>query len=137
MAYSVNLITLPSEADQLITMGTRDKRTLVNRKEALQLRSESSVENSQERNAELAAARAALASAISQIAILPDGEEKENQITKKMELDVKIRKLSKSDSKAGTVAILETEYDADLLDRQITGMDAFITAVADRKALLP
>jgi hypothetical protein len=133
----MNLITLPSEADQLIAMATRDKRSLVNRKDALLIRSESSALNTQERVSELAAAKAALASAVAQIATLADGDEKENQITKKMELDVKIRKLTKNDSKAGATLVLEAEYDADLLEKQIAGIDSFVTAVSARKAQLP
>lgn len=137
MAYSISLITLPSEADQLIAMVTRDKRSLANRKEALLIRSQTSVLSSQERATELALAKASLAAVIDKIATMADGPEKEDQITKKMELEVRVRKLSKSDGKAGAISILETEYDADLLDRQISAMDAFVTAVTDRKAQLP
>jgi hypothetical protein len=53
-----------------------------------------------------------------------------------MELEVKIRKLNGSGGKTGTVALIEQEYDADLLDRQIAGIDAFIAAVEERKAKL-
>ena len=133
MSYSLNLIALPSEADSLIQTAQREKRTLENRKETLLIRSENSVENSAELSAELAAAQASLEAANTLLPTLPEGEIKEAQITKKMELELKIRRLLKSGGKVGTIAIIEQEYDAELLDRQVSGIDAFIAAVTARK----
>lgn len=136
MSYSLNLIALASDADILIQTAQRDKRNLQHRRETLMLRSENSAEDSAAHAAELSAATASLAAANATIASLPEGEKKEEEITKKMELELKIRKLSKSGNKLGTVATIEREYDADQLTRQIDGIDAFISAVTARKAEL-
>jgi hypothetical protein len=136
MNFSLNLITLASEADALLHMAARDKRNLLHRKETLDIRSENSAESVSGRAADLATAKAELASTIALLATLPDGPIKEDQEIKKMELELKIKKLSKSGNKADPVTFLATEYDADLHNRQIAGIDAFSAAVTERKAAL-
>jgi hypothetical protein len=136
MSYSLNLITLPSEADTLIRMAQRDKRNLQHRLESFDIRNENSAEDAAELAAELAAARASLDASIAMLATLPDGERKEDEETKKMELELRIRKLTKSGNKKGAVAILEREYDAELIERELAGIDDFIAAVTARKEAL-
>ena len=136
MEYSLELIALPEEADNLIKTAKRDKRIFEHRKESLELRTENSEENAAEQQFELAATQSQLTAAIATIASLPDGPKKEEEITKKMALEVKIRKINESGSNTGTVALIEQEYDSDLLERQIAGIDEFITLVTARKAAL-
>jgi hypothetical protein len=136
MAFSLNLITLASEADILIKMAQRDKRNIQHRANSFDMRAENTAENAEELTAELATAKAELASTNALIATLPDGTKKETEITKRMELEVRIRKLTLNGNKKNAVAAIEQEYDADLLDRQVAGIDAFITAVTERKAAL-
>ncbi len=136
MAFSLESITLPGEADSLINLALRDKRIFEHRKESLDLRTENSAENAAQHAADLAEAQAQLAALNALIAGLPEGTRKEEEITKKMALEVKVRKINESGSKTGTVALIEQEYDADLLDRQIAGINDFVTAVTARKAAL-
>ena len=133
MAFSLNLLTLTSEADTLLNTVLRDKRTLEVRKQNMALRTENSVENSVELTADLKASKLSLDSVNAIIASLPEGERKEEEITKKMDLELKIRKLTLSGSKRNSVSVLENEYDLDLLDRQLSGIDAFIAAINARK----
>jgi hypothetical protein len=130
MPFSVNLITLASEADALIALANRDKRGLEVRKQNLAYRTE----NVAERIDELKETQAQLDSTIAAINALPDGERKEDEITKKLELELKIRRLSRSG--ISTVAKLENQYDIELIDRQIAGIDAFIDELTARKAQL-
>lgn len=136
MSFSVNLISLPSEAEALIKMAQRDKRTLEHRLDALDIRSENSVESLAEHGAELIAVTAALSAADALIATLPEGELKENQITKKMELELRLRKLNKSGNKDSVMGTLEREYDSDQMEKQISGTDNFIAEVTARQAAL-
>jgi hypothetical protein len=136
MEYSLELIALPEEADNLIKTAKRDKRIFEHRKESLELRTVSSVENASQQQFDLAEAQAQLTAATATIASLPEGPKKEEEITKKMALEVRIRKINESGSKTGAVALIEQEYDSDLLERQIAGIDEFITAVTARKAAL-
>lgn len=136
MAFTLNLITVPQEADSLIKMANRDKRNLEHRKESFDLRNVNTAENAAENAGELSEANASLASVIALIATLPDGEKKEDEVTKKLDLELRIRRLTRSGSKTGAVATIEREYDADMIENQLDGIDAFITAVTARKAAL-
>jgi hypothetical protein len=136
MAFSLELIASPEEADNLIKTAQRDKRIFVHRKESLDLRNVNSAENAAQQQEDLSVTQAELTSATAVIAGLPDGPKKEEEITKKMALEVKLRRINESSSKTGTIALIEQEYDADLLDRQITGINAFIDVVTARKAAL-
>jgi hypothetical protein len=68
--------------------------------------------------------------------IKPDGEKKEVEITKKMELELRLRKLTFSGSKQNAVAVLEREYDIALMDAQLQKITAFIADVTVYKATL-
>ena len=136
MTFSLSMIELPEDADNLIKTAQRDKRIFEHRKESLELRTENSTENAAQQQFELVAAQAQLAAANATIASIPEGPKKEEEITKKMALEVRIRKINESGNKLGAVALIEQEYDTDLLERQIVGINDFITAVTARKAAL-
>lgn len=136
MDFSVNLLTLASEVDTLLATAQRDKRTLEVRLQSLALRTDNSAEDSAELSAELVAAQASLAASVAILDTLPEGERKEDELTKKMELEVKVRKLTRSGNKRSAVSRIENEYDIDQLERQIAGIDAFIAVLNARKAAL-
>ena len=134
MAFSLNLLTLKSEADSLLSTAQRDKRTLDVRKQSMALRTDNALENATEQTAELTETRFALNAANANIASLPDGERKEDEVTKKMELELKLRRLTRTGNKRSPISILENEFDLDILDKQIAGIDAFIAAITTRRA---
>jgi hypothetical protein len=136
MAYSLDFLTQKSEADALLNTAQRDKRTLEVREQSLSLRTANSAEDSVELQAELNEARLLLETTNSVIATLPEGDRKEDEITKKMDLELKIRKLTRSGSRLSPVSKIENEYELDQLDRQLAGIDAFITEVTARKEVL-
>lgn len=135
--FSINMITGVELADRLIKQAQRMKRALAHRLESFDMRIENTVENTAEYDAELAETNARLATANALIPTLPEGSElKEEQITEKMELELKLRKLTRSGNKLGSEAILVRELEMDLLNRQIAGLDAFLGAITARKAEL-
>ncbi len=136
MPYSFNLITQPAEADSLIKTAERDQRTLLARKQSLEVRTENSAEDIVETSAEIAEINAELNNANALIAVLPDGEKKETEITKKLELELRLRKLNQSGSKQNAVSVLEREYDIALMDAQLQKITTFITEVTAHKATL-
>jgi hypothetical protein len=75
MAFSLDLIELSAEADNLIKTANRDRRILVHRRESLTLRTINATENAAELAKDLSMAQAALATANATIAALPDGIE--------------------------------------------------------------
>ena len=136
MPFSTNQITLASEADTLLQMAQRDKRNLEYRREGISIRSENSAETAVEQAAELTEAQQDLEQTITALATLPPGEYRDTQEIKKMELELKIKKLTRTGSKGSAVSLLEMEYDSHLYDQRLAGIAGFMTAVNDRKAQL-
>ncbi len=134
MVYSFNLITLPNECDSLIRISERDKRNILARKELLSVRAENSAETVQDNSVELVTLNAELTAAITSIAGLPDGPKKEKQITKRVNLEARIRNLTFGD--LTPVNQVEREYDIAQMDAQVATIDAFITAVTAHRATL-
>lgn len=135
--FSTELITGVDLADRLLKAAQRMKRALAHRLESFDLRSENSAESNAEYEAELAEVSAKLASVNALIPTLPEGSDlREDQITLKMELDLKLRKLTRGGNKLGSEGILTRELEMDLLNRQIAGLDAFMGVVTTRKGQL-
>ncbi len=131
--YNLNLISIRDEAEQLLRMAQRDKRTINVRKETLALRNENASENEAERSADIAAAEAELDSLTNLISSLPEGPRKEAEITKKLSVELRLRRLTLGNSDDSPLTIVERSYDTDLADREVAGIDAFITEVEARK----
>jgi hypothetical protein len=136
MKASLQLVTLPEEADTLIRMAQRDRRIFSHSHESIDMQSENSEENALRTQQELAIAQADLAAATLVINTLPEGKKKEEEITRKMGLELKIRKLATTGSTSGFIPHIEKEYEAMLLEAKIVQIDAFISAVNARKAEL-
>ena len=67
---------------------------------------------------------------------LPDGDTKELEKIKNLELDARVRRLLRQGNKAGAVATLEQDYDVAQLTKQVEIAEAFIAEVKARKAAL-
>ena len=136
--FSISLITGAELADRLIKQAQRMRRALNHRLESFDMRTESSADNTAEYDAEVAETNARLATANALIPTLPEGTDlKEDQITEKMEMELKLRKLTKAGNKLSSEAIILRELDMDLLNRQIAGLDVFIGLVTTKKGELP
>ena len=136
--YSLILITGADLADRLIKQAQRMKRALAHRLESFDMRTENSADSSAEYDAELVETNARLATANALIPTLQAGTElRQDQVIEKAEMELRLLKLTKSGNKMGSEAILIRELEMDLLNRQITGLDLFITAVTGRKGELP
>jgi|GEM_PF-3593531 len=136
MVYSFHLITLPSQCDSLIAISERDKRTLEARRQSLTVRAENSALDVQDNAIDLISLNAQLSACLASLANLPEGPNKEKEITKKMDLELKIRRANEDDNRLSTVSQLLREYDVELLDAQIAKMEDFIAAVIAHKATL-
>ncbi|MEO7310727.1 MAG: hypothetical protein ABIX01_10025 [Chitinophagaceae bacterium] len=133
MLFSLDLIRSVNEADTLINMAQRDKRSLANRRETLLIRSRDGAEGTTELAATLSNYRAQLAASIAGLEGMPEGLAKEDALTHKMELEVKVRKLSRPGGSRSAENVLEQEYDAEQLDKQIAGADAFTDLIEAHK----
>jgi hypothetical protein len=131
--YNLQLISSKEEIDLLLRMAARDKRAANLRKESLALRNENATDNEVERNADVLSAQSEIASLEALIKSLPEGQRKEFEITKKMAVEVRLRRLTQGNSGESPATIVERSYDADLSEREVAGIDAFITSLETRK----
>jgi hypothetical protein len=134
--YNLELLKTTAEVEPLLRMAKRDKRRANVRKETLDLRNEDATDSGADRAADILAAEADLEAANRLIESLPDGLRKNQETTKKMAIEVRLRRLKEGDTDDAPSSIVERSYDVDLRDRELAGIDAFIAALEARKAEL-
>lgn len=136
MSYSTALLTTAADCDLLIGLANKVEGDLEFRKLSLQRQQTSYTENSVEVNSELDAVTAELTALTSIIASLPDGTNKEEQITKKKKAELKQYLLSQKKDEYGSVALLNKEYELGRIERELEETQTFITALEERKTAI-
>jgi hypothetical protein len=134
--YNLEMITRAADADQLLRMAQREKRSVFVRRENTSLRNEDASEDGAERQADILSAEAELKSLEAVIESLPDGPRKQLEITNRMAVEVRLRRLTQGGSSDDPISIVERAFDVDRFDRDIEGIEAFVAAVEARKAEL-
>lgn len=111
MDYTVNALTTAADCDLLLTIAAREKDDLSFRKMSLQRQQANYAENTVEIETVLQAATAELAVLDTIIAALPDGELKDDNITRQKKLQLKVFLLNEKKDSYGSVALLEKQFD--------------------------
>jgi hypothetical protein len=132
--FNVSLITGVELADILIKLAKRDQRILDARITNLSIRNENSTENSAEYEAEVSELTAGIATSNTIVASLPDGPLKEGEITKRLEFELRLRKLTLSDNSSNPETILTREYELSKALKLKEAAVEFEAAVVARKA---
>jgi hypothetical protein len=136
MPYSVSSITTAADCDLLINMTNKQKNDLAYRKLSLERQRANYAETSLELEAELQTVNAEAAALDAVIATLPDGDVKDDNVTRKKRLELKQFLLTEKKENYGGVALLDKEYDLARVNQELTETDAFIAALEARKAAL-
>lgn len=136
MSYSISALSTVSDCDQVLLSAQNTKSSLEVRKTNIVFRQNNFASNSSEVESDLTMVEAQLAATNTIIDALPEGDEKQEQITKKMGLEYRQRILQRRMISYGVVGQLERENDLALIELQIAEMNAFILAVEERKAQL-
>jgi hypothetical protein len=136
MGYSVNLIGTQADCDLLLSLAAKEKSNLEFQKLSTQRQRENYAETAAAVAAELQAVDAELAALGSIIATLPDGDVKDDNITRQKRLELRKRLLDDRKENYGSVALLEKELGIDRIDKELAAMQDFIVAVQERKAVL-
>jgi hypothetical protein len=136
MSFSVSMITTVADCDLLLSLATKEKSDLEFRKLSTERQRSSYAENAGEVEAELAAANAELTAVNTVLGTLPEGPTKDEHITKKMRLELKLRLLNERKENYGTVALLAKEFDQARLEKELLAAQEFTAAVQARKAAL-
>ena len=134
--FSLELITRAADAEQLLRMAQREKRSIFVRRENTSLRNENASEDGVERAADILTAQAELQSLNAVIDSLPEGKRKQDEITNRMAVELRLRRLTGGTNGDDPISIVERAFDVDRFDRDIAGIDAFVAAVEARKAEL-
>jgi hypothetical protein len=136
MSFSVNLISTAADCNLLLSLAAKEKSDLEFRKLSLERQRSSYAETAVEVETELQSVSAELAALVSIIASLPDGQVKDENITKQKKLELKQYLLTEKKDNYGAVALLEKEFGQARLEKELTATQDFITAMEARKAAL-
>jgi hypothetical protein len=136
MSYSVNLISTVADCDLLLSLAAKEKSDLDFRKLSQDRQRSSYAETAVEVEAELQVVNTELSAITTVIANLPDGQTKDDNITKRKKLELKQYLLTEKKDNYGAVALLEKELTLARIDKELTATQEFSTALEARKATL-
>jgi len=120
----------------MLTMANKQKNDLSFRRLSLERQQTSYAENAVELDAELQITNAEATALDTVIAALPDGETKDDNVTRRKRLELKQFLLNEKKVNFGGVALLDKQFDLARVNKEIEETDTFIAAVQARKAVL-
>jgi len=136
MDYSVNSLTTAAECDVMISLATKEKNNLTARKLTLEQKQADYAKNSVVVAVELQSVTAEFTAYQAIIPSLPEGQAKEDSITRMKKLEVKLRVLNGKKEDYGNIAVLDKQFDYARAAKELEEADAFLAAVTARKAQL-
>lgn len=136
MSYSLNKITTTEDCDLLLENGNNEKSELDFRILSLQRQKESYATNSFEVSTELQLVQNQLDGVNSVLAVLPDGNDKDEAIIKKAKYELQLLVLNRRQKSYGTIALLEKELDLERAESQMASIDDYLAQIANRKTEL-
>jgi len=134
--YSFINVTQVTDCDVLISWAEKEKAELIFKKILEERLTTKYSSTSIEIEAELQGVLAEITATETVIAILPEGESKEEATKKKVKLDYKKFLLETRKESYGVVALLEKELDLERINKELEEVDAFILAITNHKATL-
>ena len=134
--FTTSMITGVELADALIKIAKRDQAILDARITNLSVRNENSTENSAAYDAEVTELQTGIATSTTILASLPEGKYKEEEITKKLEMELRLRKLTMGEVSSDPKSVMEREYALAKLRKLKDAAVEFEAAVTARKAEL-
>lgn len=127
---SINLSGLSvAEAKELKDGFILEKRGLDARKETKDVRTETAADDSKDTAKEIAETQAEIDASEIIIGNLPDGDKKEDEVTKKMDLEVKLRKLKKAARGKSALDLAQAEIQVFFLEKRVLAINEVITQI--------
>ena len=136
MNYAVQNLTQVADCDALLAWAEREKADLSFKKLSEERLTSRYAETALELDAVLQGVVAELAATETIITVLPEGPTKDEALNKKTRLEYKKFLLETRRESYGTVALLEKQMDLGRVEQELAEVDAFMLAVADKKAAL-
>ncbi len=137
MAYSLARLTSQAEADALLRLAKEDKDTLTFRIIGYERQMKNALDRTADIEADLARNQADIAAADAAIAVLPDGNAKEEQRSKKRRLEGERAIINERKFDFGIVALIDKELELARAQKELAEVNDFIAQVEARKATLP
>ena len=134
MPYSVTTLSNAADCDFLLKLANKEKSDLEFRIISLNRQQFSYAESTVEIDSELQIVEAELSALETVIAALPDGEIKDDNITKKKKLELKQYLLLEKKGDRGSVALVEKEFQLARVGKELEEANSFITILTTRKA---
>ena len=133
MAYATEKLQSVAECDVLLNEVGFDIRQVELRLNSLDLRNDLLESTSSTRASEVAELQARIQVLDATLAVMPEGPEKEDTLTKKMEADLRLRRLTQANNASGPVAFVRREGDLGVLNVTLTALTNFKAALEARR----
>lgn len=134
--YSIEKLTQVSDCDAVLTWAQTEKENLELKKLNESKLTKNYSTTSLSIDTELLSVTTQIAGINSVLPSLPEGSVKEDHLKKLKRLEYKKFLLEDRRINYGVVALLEKELDVERISKEIVEIDAFITAVTQKKATL-
>ena len=134
MAYSLTNLTSVADCDLLIGMLTKEQEDLVFQKVVESKRADDLSDNSVDFQTDLISVQGELDIIEGVIAALPNGPQKEKQLTARLALELRLRRLNERKDNYGPVGLINAQYQIEVLDLTLTAINNLIADVQTRRA---
>lgn len=134
MAYSLTNLTSVADCDLLIGMLTKEQEDLVVQKVVQTKRADDLSDNSVDFQTDLISVQGELDIIEGVIAALPNGPQKEKQLTARLALELRLRRLNERKDNYGPVGLINAQYQIEVLDLTLTAINTLIADVQTRRA---
>jgi hypothetical protein len=134
MAYSLSNLTSVADCDLLIGMLTKEQEDLVVQKVVQTKRADDLSDNSVDFQTDLISVQGELDIIEGVIAALPNGPQKEKQLTARLALELRLRRLNERKDNYGPVGLINAQYEIEVLDLNLTAINNLIADVQTRRA---
>jgi hypothetical protein len=136
MNYSIEKLSSASDCNALLALANKEQSDLEFRK----LSQNRSRDNYLERSSQISTDKTVILGEVNALATviqtLPEGEVKDDAISRKTKLEYRLFTLEEQNEHYGVLALLEKEMEINLIEKQLQEVNAFKTAVEARLAEL-
>lgn len=136
MSYTVTSLNTVSECDSVTALATKAKNSLLYKQGVIQHKQAGFIETTAAITTELAGINAQITVYEALDETLAEGPAKDENFVKLEGLNHRKFVLTQKQKDNGSIALLESEMDFSLNEKQVAELDVLIAAIADRKATL-
>lgn len=134
MIYSLSNLTSVADCDLLIGMLTKEQEDLVFQQVVQTKRADDLSDNSVDFQTDLVSVQGELNIIDGVIATLPNGPQKEKQLTNRLALELRLRRLNDRKDNYGPVGLINAQYEIEAINLSLTAINSLIANLQTRRA---